>query len=43
MWPNPQETADVVTFTGKSLMENFIIYTVNNYSYLSTEKKNDII
>ena len=28
---------------GKSLMENFIICTVNNYSYLSTERKNDII
>ena len=23
MWPNPQETADLVTFTEESLMENF--------------------
>ena len=26
MWPNPQETADLVTFTEKSLMENFIFW-----------------
>ena len=24
MWPNPQETADLVTFTEETLMENFI-------------------
>ena len=24
MWPNPQETADLVTFLKKSLIENFI-------------------
>ena len=23
MWPNPQETVDLVTFTEKYLMENF--------------------
>ena len=23
MWPNPQEIADLVVFTEKSLMENF--------------------
>ena len=23
MWPNPLETADLVTFTGETLMENF--------------------
>ena len=30
MWPNPQETADFVTFTmeKKSLMENFIFCAV---------------
>ena len=29
MWPNPQETADLVTFTEeKSLMENFIFSAV---------------
>ena len=27
MWPNPQETADLVTFTEtKPLMENFIFF-----------------
>ena len=27
MWPNPQETADLVTFTEKKpLMENFIFF-----------------
>ena len=28
MWPNPQETADLVTFTEKPLMENFIFCAV---------------
>ena len=28
MWPNPQETAALVTFTEKILMENFIFCTV---------------
>ena len=28
MRPNPQETADLVTSTKKSLMENFIFYAV---------------
>ena len=28
MWPNPQETVDLVTFTEKSLMENFIFCTL---------------
>ena len=30
MWPNPQETADLVTFTEQSLMKNFIFSGVNN-------------
>ena len=29
MWPNPQETADLATFTEEILMENFIFCTVN--------------
>ena len=29
MWPNPQETSDLVTFSKKSLMENFIFCAVN--------------
>ena len=29
MWPNPQETADLVTFFKKSLMENFILCAVS--------------
>ena len=28
MWQNPQETADLVTFTKKFLMDNFIFFTV---------------
>ena len=28
MWPNPQETADLVTFTEKSSTGNFILCTV---------------
>ena len=28
MWPNPQETADLVTFIEKSLIENFIFGAV---------------
>ena len=28
MWPNPQETADLVTLPKKSLIENFIFCTV---------------
>ena len=28
MWPNPQLPADLVTFTKKSLMENFIFCAV---------------
>ena len=29
MWPNPQETADLVNLLKKSLMENFIFCAVN--------------
>ena len=32
MWPNPQFTADLVTFTKKSLMENFIFCAVFNWN-----------
>ena len=28
MWPNPQETADLVTYTEKILTENFIFCVV---------------
>ena len=28
MWPNPQEPADLVTFTEETLMENFIFCAV---------------
>ena len=28
MWPNPQFPADLITFTVKSLMENFIFCAV---------------
>ena len=28
MWPNPQETADLVTFTEEILKENFIFCAV---------------
>ena len=28
MCPNPQETEDLVTFTEKTLLENFIFYAV---------------
>ena len=28
MWPNPQETADLITFPKKSLIENFIFCAV---------------
>ena len=31
MWPNPQQTADLVKFTEETLMENFIFfYAVKN-------------
>ena len=29
MWPNPQETADLVTFTEEILMKNFIFCAVS--------------
>ena len=29
MWPDPQEIADLVTFTEKILMEDFIFCAVN--------------
>ena len=35
MWPNPQETTDLVTFTEESLMENFIFCAVS-YIILDT-------
>ena len=28
MWPNPQKTADLVTFTEETFKENFIFYAV---------------
>ena len=31
MWPNPQFPADFVTFTKKSLMENFVFWAVIPY------------
>ena len=30
MWPNPQETVDLVTFTEEIPNENFIFYAVKN-------------
>ena len=33
MWPNPQEIADLVTFTEKSLIENFIFCAVYVLSF----------
>ena len=35
MWSNPQETADLVTFTEETLMENFILCTVIYLSFAS--------
>ena len=47
MWPNPLETADLVTFTEKSLTENFVfravlpwvknISTLENFEYVLNE------
>ena len=31
MWSNPQETVDLVTFTEKILMENFIFCAVQGF------------
>ena len=31
MWPNPQETADLVTFTEEILNGNFIFYAVRGF------------
>ena len=42
MWPNLQETADFVTFTEKSLMENFIfcaVLTLGWVKALAAKKK----
>ena len=52
MWPNPQETADLVKFPKKSLMENFIfcavIFLSNKWPWierfdLSSYLKNNLI
>ena len=32
MWPNPQETADLVIFAEESLLENFIFCAVRHKS-----------
>ena len=37
MWQNPRETADLVTFTEKSLMENFIFRAVTFTQFHSSE------
>ena len=43
MWPNPQKAVDWVTFTEKSLMENFILYAmavvINLYHFVLVQKK----
>ena len=43
MWPNPQETVDWVTFTEKSLMENFILcamaVVIHLYHFVLVQKK----
>ena len=36
MWPNPKQTADLVTFTAEFLMENFIFCTVLSLQYRSS-------
>ena len=33
MWPNPQETADLVSFTEETSMENFIYCAVYDANY----------
>ena len=33
MWPNPQETADLVTFTEEILMGKFVFWAVKPDSY----------
>ena len=33
MWPNPQETADLVTLTEEFLMENLIFCAVGTVSF----------
>ena len=33
MWPNPQFSGDLVTFTKKKLMENVIFFAVKNLTY----------
>ena len=37
MWQNPRETEDLVTFTEKSLMENFIFRAVVFTQFHSSE------
>ena len=39
MWPNPNETADLVTFAEEVLMENFIFFAVK-VSYWNEKQKN---
>ena len=38
MWPNPQDPADLVTFTKESLMENFIFCAANYLQCLTFER-----
>ena len=42
MWPNPLETADLVTLT-ESLMENFIFYAVHHKIWILTKKSSNIL
>ena len=44
MWPNPQETADLVKFTEEILMKNFIfcaMYFLNVFGIFSEELTTD--
>ena len=34
MWPNPQQTADLVTFTEETSMENFIFFCSDSYAIM---------
>ena len=42
MWPNPQETPDLATFTEESLMENFIFCAVKTNSF-SHQSQNNLL
>ena len=43
MWPNPQETADLVTFTEEILMKNFIFCAVHGRKNYEEQLKNMLV